>query len=154
MEKNGAPATPDYPIPKWAQPFLIKTSVVLVDGKRYVYAILRQEAEPAIPGFVGWPDCTFLFISDKVPVRFRRHFLAHEVRERDKLAGQPGRCLAALQLELAGIPAEIREAYLPYRLAFFGALLLYYRQKPPDDPTLVAELTASYEHLKKLVMGR
>ena len=140
-------------IPSWAKDFLIKTSTLRVDGVLYEYAILRREMEPNIPGFVGFPEGKYLIISEDVPVLYRRHYLSHEIRELVQMAGRPGRCLTALKRELDEIPTGIRDAYISYRLEFYNALLRYYQEHLVGNEELVKELTASYEHLRKLVLG-
>ena len=68
-------------LPGFAIPHKKSTGFVIVDGKRYEYAVLSRLMEPNIIGFVGFPKGQFLFLSKDVPVKFRRHVLAHEVRE-------------------------------------------------------------------------
>lgn len=118
------------------------------EGKIFYYSILQKELETRLPGFLGFIEGKFLFISEEVPREFRVPQLIHEVIEFTELKGKEGRCLEALKMELLLVPEKIYSEYIKYRLNFFKALVDFYKNS--DDEEFKREILASYEHLNSL----
>jgi|GEM_PF-4665462 len=109
--------------------------ILEVDGKQYLYTIVRAGLAPGLPYAVGFPADTALMISEDVPEADRPFILAHEVREKknEGILGLPEeqRCQAALEVEIAEVQARVPEradAYIGGRRAFFDSLVTFYQQ--------------------------
>jgi hypothetical protein len=132
------------------EPGLIKGKVVgyehmIFNSKCHQYYVVDRVMERKLPGFVGYPGQKFLFISDEVPKDYRRFILGHEINEFERFNGEEGRCLKALEIELAMVPSRIKEGYISFRRIFFEKLLEFYEHSPREE--FKAELRRSLEHL-------
>ncbi len=116
---------PTY-VPEWAKEVKVGQGELVVEGKTYTYHVLAAGLEPNLPGFIGFPRGEFLFVSEEVPAEFLPHVLGHEVREFTLYVNLPGRCRICLELELEGVPADMKQRYLAYRLEFFRRLVQRY----------------------------
>lgn len=137
-------------IPEWAVPFVLSRGTVTVDGEEHEYHVLLRHLEPELPGFLGFSNGTFLFVSEDVPSAFVPFVLGHEVREFTTLAGQPGRCLTALQRELEEVPASLKHQYIAWRRDFFERLVAYYRQRGEANTEFFREISKSLAYLRQL----
>jgi hypothetical protein len=135
-------------VPEWAIGFVLSSGTVTVDGKEHEYHVLSRRLEPRLPGFLGFPGGSFLFISEDVPSTFVSYVLGHEVREFTTLAGQPGRCLASLQTELTEVPAKNRLKYIAWRRNFFERLVAYLRGNGESSTELYREVSSSLAYLR------
>ena len=137
--------------PGWIINNKVGSGFVEYKGNKTPYSILRKELEPRLPGFLGYPDGLYLFISEEVPEKFRYPQLIHEIIEFTELKEEKGRCLAALKEELKLISSEDTEEYLSYRKKFFENLVKYYENS--DNEEFKSEIQASLEFLRNLDKG-
>lgn len=135
-------------IPDWAASLVVGEGSVLVDGVEYAYHVMSRDLFH-VKHFLGFPGTKFLFISEDVPEEYREHMLRHEVRDLLQRAGQDGRCLAALQLELAEVPQTIRADYIVLRRQLFRDLVAHYADQEGSDD-LKRELAGSLAYLETL----
>jgi hypothetical protein len=120
------------------------------NGNTHTYAILSRELEPSLPGFMGYNDKAFLFISEDVPAHWRAYVLRHELREFTVLEDEPDRCVASLRVELKEVPVEERDSYIAWRREFFQELIAFYTERGTPDRTFMASIRASQELLTEL----
>jgi hypothetical protein len=132
--------------PRWIIDNRISTGFIEYKGNKISYSILKKELEPKLPGFLGYFEGKFLFISEEVPEKFRHLQLIHEVIEFTELKGEKGRCLAALKEELKLISSEDMKEYVSYRKKFFKNLVEYYEHG--DNKEFKREIQASFEFLR------
>ena len=120
-----------------------------------VDANLAEDLESRLPGivhllpdFVGrTPDGDF-FISAPVLEKDQLLWVRHEVREYTEYAEQEGRCLRALQEELAEVPKEELPDYIARRRNFFRRLVKFHQYSP--DRMFKNELARSLVYLESL----
>lgn len=134
--------------PSWIKNNEVGVGEIEYGGKKIPYTILKKESVPTLPGFLGYPNAEYLFISEEVPENFRAPQLIHEIIEFTELKGQKGKCVEALKRELSFVPEEIRQEYFKYRRIFFKRLIEYYKDFKDED--FKAEIQASYEFLQGL----
>ena len=132
--------------PDWVKKNEVGKNEVEFEGQKIPYTILRKEVEPKLPGFLGFPEGKFLFISEEVPEEFRNPQLVHEIIEFTELKGKKGRCLESMKRELEIVPDDIKKEYIEYRRNFFGRLIEY--SKNSDDEDFKKEIQASYDYLQ------
>lgn len=121
------------PRPDWIKNNEVGSGFIEYQGERIPYTILKKEAEPRLPGFLGFPNGQNLFISEEVPEQFGYSQLIHEFIEFTELSGKEGRCLEALKRELKLVPEEIKREYLKYRRDFFANLVNYYKNSSDEN---------------------
>lgn len=142
-------------VPKWAIPFVVSSGTVMVDGEEHEYHVLLRHFEPKLPGFLGFTKGTFLFVSEDVPSAFVPFVLGHEVREFTTLANQAGRCLTALQRELAELPnGSLRHRYIVWRRDFFERLRVYLILREETATELFKEVSSSLTYLRSLMANQ
>ena len=119
--------------PKWALPYIKGYQYVEHGGLMFSYAILKKDLEPNLPGFLGFIDGGFLFISENVPSQFRDPQLIHEILEFNKFKEQKGRCAMATKEELGyarfSMNHNLYLSYIRYRIVFFKRLIKYYKRQ-------------------------
>ena len=119
-----------------------KPGTINVDGKPYMFTLVKPGLAPSLPYAVGFPDESALFISVDVPESHRPLIMSHEVREKTRFSKLPEdeRCKASLQTELENARAALPDGYTEYvnsRRSFFDALVSFYGQ--PDQQTAVTD---------------
>ena len=122
------------------------------EGKKYDYTLIDRQIQPNLPGFLGFVDGKYLFISDEVPEKFREPQLIHEVDEftNPELVGKPGRCVESLKREFARIPDDMKEEYIEYRKNFFHKLREFQKNNEGVDEGLKKEIITTDEYLQSL----
>ena len=146
--QDALPGSQEDTRPIWMSNHQVERGDIVYGDKKYDYTVLKKVVNPALPGFLGVFNGHYL-ISEEVPEAFRIPQLLHEVIETTELAGQKGRCLAALQRELATISDEMRLTYIPYRRDFFERLLVFAEQTKRDEDSLT-EIRAALAYLRML----
>lgn len=127
--------------------------VIEIGSEKFRCLIVYPSVEPRLDGFVGVDKSERLvFISAAVPDQYRFYFLFHEIVESYVLQeNASGKCLSALNAELAVVPKGTLSLYLPYRRDFFARLvvfLTYIDLSRGEDFT--KSVLASYEELCRL----
>lgn len=137
-------------VPVWLRNHVLEVNVIVFEGDHLPYLIVSKELEARLPGFVASTGDLF-FISEEVPVPFRKFFLIHEIIEFRKHNDEQGRCKCALLAELALVPEEMRESYVIYRREFFRRLVSYYEDLSNGGTAeFLGEVKASLAHLESL----
>jgi len=126
-------------------------------GSNFSYFVLPQRLEPALPDFVyrctGEPYDGHVFgISDSVDPMFRPYAVFHEYVEFMKIGiDAPGRCVRALNVELAAVPKNKKPEYVKMRRNFFRNLVDYCSKQPDKYPAEdVAEFKRSLSRLEEI----
>lgn len=137
-------------LPPWVNANEISREEIEYKGEKFPYSIFKKEAKLELPGFLGHVEGhRHFFISEEVPENFKKYQLIHEVIEYTELNGKIGRCVEALNQEIALVPEDIKQEYLKYRRDFFARLVEYYKNY--EDEEFKAEIQKSFEFLKKLI---
>ncbi len=122
-------------IPQWAKGFILKkggTGIVEYRNKQYEYVVLKRGMIPGLLNFVGFVESSnFLYISEDVPVKYRKYVLRHELR---KCLGYGGsgkeKCRRSLEAELKEVPDALKRRYIWWRFRSFNNLFWYYSEGP------------------------
>ncbi|MCF7834158.1 MAG: hypothetical protein K9L98_02255 [Candidatus Pacebacteria bacterium] len=136
--------------PDWMKSNEVGKGILAYKGTNYEFTILKKTVAPKLPGFLGYLDKKFLFISEEVPEKFRLPQLMHEIIEFIELSGLKDRCLGALERELSDfVPEDIKPEYIEYRRNFFKNLVSYYDTiENFEDKEFLAEIKASLDFLE------
>lgn len=142
----------ELPIPEEWPPWLKKISItaetVEYKGKVFTYAVAKRnfsEEAKEFPGFAAYIQ-GYVLVSEDVHPSCRPYFALHEFLEFTELAGQQGRCLEALKIELAHVPRKIFSWYCAYRCIFFMRLVDFHEQRNADSEELF-EMMQSLRYL-------
>jgi hypothetical protein len=135
------------PIPSWAIPWVVSEESIEYNGKTYPYALMKKEMFTAVPGFVGYPNTEFLFISEATPKEYIRTELIHEIICCNSQG--VGRCKKALEKELSLVDEHIKREYITYRTKVYEALVAYY-EKDEHMKELYQEISTTHKALLEL----
>ncbi len=122
-------------IPQWAKEFVLQKGgrgIVEYRNKSYEYTVLKRGMIPGLPNFVGFVESNnFLYISENVPVRYRKYVLRHELRECLGYRGSSEeKCRRSLEVELKEVPDTFKRRYIWWRFRSFNTLFWYYSEGP------------------------
>ena len=132
----------------------VETDVAM---RRFTYYQIPADLNPQLPDFVcratGDPrDGYVLGISDEFPEDMQRYAVFHEYMEFIEIGiDTQGRCLRALEAELAEVPREILHEYIARRAKFFRNLIPYIRENTESyTQEDIKEMEASRDRLNQL----
>mgnify|MGYP003552758402 CR=1 FL=1 len=106
--------------------------VVQYRNKEYEYSVMKRGMILGLSNFVGFVESSnFLYISEDVPVKYRKYVLRHELRECFGYRGSgEEKCRRSLEAELKEVPDALKRRYVWWRFRSFNTLFWYYSEGP------------------------
>jgi len=131
---------------------------VRVGGKDLSFFVLDANLNPNLKNFAfvcvgNRHEDRVVGVSEDVPKEFQKYWAFHEETEYVDIGEEvKGRCLLALDKELAIVPEKIKPVYIPLRTQFFRDLVGYAEARPNNySREQVAEFVASRDKLNSII---